>query len=166
MGPRWGPTQRLTDWQTVSRNVTLTWADYCSAVLTVVLLKITTHLLVVSKCIRGLRHGHGSRNQGWQCWRRPVENYYCVQSSYRKSNPTSRQREVPIWKYIIGLGRNRNVVMGPDGTWNQEWLCWRGPAANYCSTPNILIGGLVEHKIFLRYKLSGFCRSEVPSERL
>jgi hypothetical protein len=27
--------------------------------------------------------------------------------------------------------RQYNMVMGPDATQNQEWLCWRGPAAIY-----------------------------------
>jgi hypothetical protein len=32
---------------------------------------------------------------------------------------------------INGLGTNKNLVMGPNGARNQEWLCRRGPAAIY-----------------------------------
>jgi hypothetical protein len=37
----------------------------------------------------------------------------------------------PISKQFNGLGRNKNLVMGPDDTQNKEELCWRGPAAIY-----------------------------------
>jgi hypothetical protein len=29
---------------------------------------------------------------------------------------------------------NKNMVMCPDEVSSQEWLCWRGSAANYCSS--------------------------------
>jgi hypothetical protein len=39
------------------------------------------------------------------------------------------QRETPILKYSGRLGTNKNV-MCPKGVRNQEWMCWRRPAAN------------------------------------
>jgi hypothetical protein len=51
----------------------------------------------------------------------------------KKFNPSSRRRDGPISRHINGLGTNKNMVVGPDGALNQEWLCWRRPAANYCS---------------------------------
>jgi hypothetical protein len=43
-----------------------------------------------------------------------------------------------------GLGMNKNMVMGPDGAWNQEWLYWREAAANYFSavSPNVCLTDL------------------------
>jgi hypothetical protein len=34
--------------------------------------------------------------------------------------PSSRRREDPVSKYISGLGRNKNKIMGPEGARNQE----------------------------------------------
>jgi hypothetical protein len=33
---------------------------------------------------------------------------------------------------VIKKERNKNLVTDPDGSRNQERLCWRGPAAIYC----------------------------------
>jgi hypothetical protein len=35
----------------------------------------------------------------------------------------------PNFEIHKSLGKNRNTVMGPDGTQNQDWLCWQRPAA-------------------------------------
>jgi hypothetical protein len=40
---------------------------------------------------------------------------------------TSKKR--PHLKRSKILGNNKNIVMGPDGTRHQDWLCWRGPIA-------------------------------------
>jgi hypothetical protein len=38
---------------------------------------------------------------------------------------------ISISKYINAPVTNINKNKSPDGTWNQEWLCWWGPAAIY-----------------------------------
>jgi hypothetical protein len=43
------------------------------------------------------------------------------------------RRGGPISKHVSCLGTNKNMVMDPDWARNKEWLCWRRPAANYCS---------------------------------
>jgi hypothetical protein len=44
--------------------------------------------------------------------------------------PPLYEKEAPI-KKRKSLGKNKNVIMSPDGARNQELLCWRGPAAIY-----------------------------------
>jgi hypothetical protein len=39
-------------------------------------------------------------------------------------------------KHANLFGKDRNVFIDPDGDRNQE-LCWRGPAANYCSDQGV-----------------------------
>jgi hypothetical protein len=41
----------------------------------------------------------------------------------RKTNPSSRRSGDPISKHINGLGKKKNLVMGPGGARNQERLC-------------------------------------------
>jgi hypothetical protein len=31
----------------------------------------------------------------------------------------------PHFEMRKSLRKNKNIVMGPDGTWKQDWLCWR-----------------------------------------
>jgi hypothetical protein len=37
----------------------------------------------------------------------------------------------PHFKTHESLGKNNSTVLGPDGTRNQDWLCWWRPAAIY-----------------------------------
>jgi hypothetical protein len=37
----------------------------------------------------------------------------------------------PHFKTCRSLGKNKIIVMGPNGTRNQDLLCWRGSAAMY-----------------------------------
>jgi hypothetical protein len=37
----------------------------------------------------------------------------------------------PNFKTCTSLGNNKHMVMGPDGTRNQDWPCWWGPVAIY-----------------------------------
>jgi hypothetical protein len=46
---------------------------------------------------------------------------WSVQSSHRKSNPSSYRRGGPISKHN-GLGKNKNMVVGPKGARKQEWF--------------------------------------------
>jgi hypothetical protein len=64
----------------------------------------------------------------YQCWITVLQMWGLV----RKTNPSFRWREGPIFKHINGLGTKENLVMSPDGARNQEQLCWREPAAIYC----------------------------------
>jgi hypothetical protein len=47
--------------------------------------------------------------------------------SSNNQTPPPFEEETPFQKRK-SLGK-KNMVMGPDGTRNQELLCWRGPAA-------------------------------------
>jgi hypothetical protein len=47
--------------------------------------------------------------------------------------PHLSSKRRPHFKRRRSLGTNKNLVMSPDATRNQELLCWRGPAANYCT---------------------------------
>jgi hypothetical protein len=40
-------------------------------------------------------------------------------------------KRMPGFKTSKSLGKNKNMDMGSDGTWNQHWMCWWGPAAVY-----------------------------------
>jgi hypothetical protein len=83
---------------------------------------------------------NGSESQsGWECtqpeserWRRPTSNLNYVQSSHRKTNPSSCQRGGPFSKCISDFGK-KNIVTGPGRARNQEWLCRQHLAENYCS---------------------------------
>jgi hypothetical protein len=46
--------------------------------------------------------------------------------------PTCHWRGDPISKHINGLGMNLNYVKIPVEARNQDWFCWRIPAAMYC----------------------------------
>jgi hypothetical protein len=39
--------------------------------------------------------------------------------------------------------QNKNVVMGPDGAQNQEWLCWLRPAATDWTALELSVSWLV-----------------------
>jgi hypothetical protein len=76
----------------------------------------------------------GAQNHEWVYWRRPAANYqtrtdqdhqesgwwkpvanYCsAQSRHKKSIPSSCWRESSISKHVNGLGKNKNMVMGPN----------------------------------------------------
>jgi hypothetical protein len=47
--------------------------------------------------------------------------------------PSSPRTGGPIWKHVNCLVRNKNLIVCPNGTQNQECLCWRRPATNYYS---------------------------------
>jgi hypothetical protein len=42
----------------------------------------------------------------------------------------------PHFKTPKSLRNNKNMGMGPYGTRNQDWLCWRGPATIYLPRPD------------------------------
>jgi hypothetical protein len=46
-------------------------------------------------------------------WQREAANYYYSQSSHRKTIPSFHGRGGPISEHTNGLGKNRNMVMGP-----------------------------------------------------
>jgi hypothetical protein len=48
----------------------------------------------------------------------------------RIQTPPLVEEEAPF-KNTYKSGKNKNMVMAPDGARNQERLCWRGPAAIY-----------------------------------
>jgi hypothetical protein len=48
-------------------------------------------------------------------------------TNYRQ-NPPLVEEEAPF-QNTQKSGKNKNIVMGPDGTRYREQLCWRGPAA-------------------------------------
>jgi hypothetical protein len=50
-----------------------------------------------------------------------------------KHGAYSERPTIPLVEQINGPGTNNNLVMSPDGARNQEKLCWRRPAAIYCS---------------------------------
>jgi hypothetical protein len=52
-------------------------------------------------------------------WQRSAANYWFAQRSHTKRNPFSQQRG-PISKHINSPGKDKNMVMGPKGAWNQE----------------------------------------------
>jgi hypothetical protein len=88
----------------------------------------------------------GDRNQERLCWRRPAaiccyvmlffESFMLpsvlLRITVRETEPSSRRRGGHI-SNVSGHGTNKKIVMGADGSQNQEWLCWRLPAAIYCS---------------------------------
>jgi hypothetical protein len=41
----------------------------------------------------------------------------------------------PHFKTRKSLWKNKNMVMGLNGTRNRDWLCWRGPAAIFSTRP-------------------------------
>jgi hypothetical protein len=43
--------------------------------------------------------------------------------------PLPSMKRRPHFKTCKSLGKNKNTVMGPGGSWNQDLLCWWGPAA-------------------------------------
>jgi hypothetical protein len=43
--------------------------------------------------------------------------------------PLLSLKKRPHFKTFKSLGRNKNITMGTDATRNQDFLCWRGPAA-------------------------------------
>jgi hypothetical protein len=75
--------------------------------------------------------------------------FYSAQSSYKKTNPSSHRRGRPILKHKHGLGMNKNMVMGPDGSEtendcddevqrqirtplrSEETICWAATSLKY-----------------------------------
>jgi hypothetical protein len=71
----------------------------------------------------------------------PVLNYSAtnVAPTQKDKSLLSRRREYLISKHINGLESNKSLFMGPNKARNQEWLCWRGPAAIYCYATKFLL---------------------------
>jgi hypothetical protein len=59
--------------------------------------------------------------------------------------------------YEGGLATNKNVVMGPDGTWTQEQLFWWGLAATYYSVlhTDFFRGSIESKKILVQRQHQG-----------
>jgi hypothetical protein len=55
---------------------------------------------------------------------------HSVSECPRESLPTRGGVTLTVVEHLIRSKslENKNVAMGPDGTRNQELLCWRGPA--------------------------------------
>jgi hypothetical protein len=101
-----------------------------------------------------------------------------------RATPPLVEEEDPFKKTLSGLGGNKNVVMGPDGSRNQEWLCWWRPAANWCyamkflvtvgwrrfdsdSSGNMWLNGFgLKHSAVLEYKLFTLTRDWIPSQTI
>jgi hypothetical protein len=89
-----------------------------------------------------LPRGHASSDKMF------IRKRYCSHSS----SQISRRRGGPISKHISGLGTNKNMAMGPDGTRNQECLYWRRPATNYYSA-TVVSGAGITHGIANRLQV-------------
>jgi hypothetical protein len=49
--------------------------------------------------------------------------------------PQPSSKRMSHFKTRNALGKNKNMVVSPDGAQNQEWLYWRGPAAARLAHP-------------------------------
>jgi hypothetical protein len=55
--------------------------------------------------------------------------------TWRRQNQKKKRRDQ--YDVAVSVVRQKNVAMGPSGARNQEWLCWRRPAA-ICPTDDRL----------------------------
>jgi hypothetical protein len=98
----------------------------------------------------------------WKSWR-GHEICHSVQSLERNATPTSpvegewpvvarpllSSKRRPHFKTRRRNGKNKNMVTGPSGTRNEDWLCWWEPAAIYPTDTNLRHGKLVRGLLIL-----------------
>jgi hypothetical protein len=58
-----------------------------------------------------------------------IEELFEALFSMRSLQRLYMENQLELIKTHKSFGKNKNMVMDPDGTQNEDWLCWRGPAA-------------------------------------